>query len=511
MKLRSSWLSLAVFVLVIFVALGSAGAAQELIVATGADPVRLDPPDQTDNISETVLRHVMDGLVEFDEEMNFVPALATSWEVVGDGEGYRFFLREGVTFHDGTPFNAEAVKFNFDRIIDGQLRRTALLKPYIKSVEVEDEFTVVMYTHFPFGALLNYLAHGASLIQSPAAIEAQGENIGRRPVGTGPFQFDRWVVGDYITLTAYEDYWGGAPELSGIRFRVVPEEATRVFQLETGEAHVVVRVPPTEVPRLEAASGTDVLIADSLRVVYIGMVVHKTPLDNVLVRRAINHAIDKNTIVDQILEGFGAPADSPIAPLTQGYYSTGGYEYNPDLARELLAEAGYPDGFDISFWTPSGRYLKDYETALVVQQMLAEVGIRADLQVIEWATYISSLFDVDKDTTEAELYLLGWAPSTGESDWVLRPLFSSDLFPPIGDNASYYANPDLDALIQAAMRETDPEARDALYAEAQKIIHEDAVWAPLHALKQVVGVRSNVEGVSILPIEIVLVKDAVIR
>ncbi len=491
--------------------LAGGAAARDLVVATGADPVRLDPPDQTDNVSETVLRHVMDGLVEFDEELNIVPALAESWEVVGDGEGYRFFLRDDVVFHDGTVFNAEAVRVNFDRIIEGELRRTALLKPYIKSVEVEEDYTVVFHTHFPFGALLNYLAHGASLIQSPTAIEEQGDGIGRNPVGTGPLRFDRWVPGDQIRLEAFDDYWGGAPQIDGIVFRVIPEEATRVFQLETGEADVVVRMPPTEVPRLEAADDVDVLIADSLRVIYVGMVVHKEPLDDVLVRRAINHAIDKETIVEQILEGFGTPADSPLAPLTAGYYSTGGYAYDPELAQELLAEAGYPDGFDISFWTPSGRYLKDYETSLVVQQMLSDVGINADLEVIEWATYISSLFDVDKDTTEAELYLLGWAPSTGEADWVVRPLFSSDLFPPVGDNASYYANPEVDELIQQAMRETNPEARDALYREVQIKIHEDAVWVPLHALQQVVGKRADVSGVSILPIEIVLVKDAVIE
>ena len=511
MMRRRGWLR----VFVIVVAMISLAAipvfSRDLIVATGADPVRLDPPDQTDNVSETVLRHVMDGLVEFDEEMNIVPALAVDWEVVGDGDGYRFFLREGVTFHDGTPFDADAVKANFDRILAGGLRRTALLSPYIRSIEVEDEFTVVFYTHFPFGALLNYLAHGASLIQSPTAIAEQGENIGRAPVGTGPFVFDRWVVGDYLSMKANSEYWGGEPQIDGIRFRVIPEEATRVFQLETGEADVIVRVPPTEIPRLEAAAGTDILVADSLRVIYLGMVVHKSPLDDVRVRQAINHAIDREMIVSQILEGYATIADSPVAPLTQGYHSAGGYAFDPDRAKELLAEAGYPDGFDITFWTPNGRYLKDYETALVAQQMLAQVGIRADLQVIEWATYISSLFDVSAETTEAELYLLGWAPSTGESDWVLRPLFSSDLFPPVGDNASYYANAELDELIQAAMRETDPTVRNELYAQAQTIIHEDAVWVPLHALQQVVGVRSNVDGVSILPIEIVLVKDAVIR
>jgi ABC-type transport system substrate-binding protein len=502
---------LTVLLTLILVVVSGVAGAQVLNVGVGADAVRLDPPDQTDNVSEIVLRHIMDGLVEFDEQLGIQPALATSWDVLNDGKTYCFYLRENVVFHDGTPFNAEAVKYNFDRILGGGLRRTSLYDPYIESVEVVDEYTVALHLFEPFGALLHHLAHGAGLIQSPAAIEQYGDRVGRNPVGTGPFVFERWVPGERIVLTANPTYWGGEPKISGLSFNIVPEEATRVFQLEAGESDVIFNVPPTDVARLERSNKVDVLIADSIRVIYGGMSTHKPPFDNVKVRQAFNYAIDQQLIVDYILEGFGTVTDSIIAPLTTGYYSTGGYPHDPERAKELLAEAGYPQGLTVNFWTPNGRYLKDYETSLVMQQMLAEAGINAELQIMEWGAYISAIFDVNAETAEAELYLLGWAPSTGDADWVLRPLFSSEHFPPLGDNASFYANPALDEAIRKAMTEPDPVKRNEYYQEGQQIIHDEAVMIPLHVLQQIVAKSSSVEGVKILPIEIVLLKDAYVK
>ena len=480
---------------------------QTITVAVGADAVRLDPPDMTDNLSETVLRHIMDGLVEFDEQLNIKPALAERWEISKDGKDVTFYLRRGVRFHDGTPFNAQAVKANFDRILNGQLRRTSLYAPYVDSVEVRGPYTVVFHLKAPFGAFLHHLAHGAGLIQSPAAIERWGDKVGQHPVGTGPYRFVEWVPGDHITLEANPDYWRGRPKTDRIVFRVVPEDATRVFQLQTGEADVITWVPPSEVPRLQGAAETNVIVADSLRVIYLGFNTLRRPFDDPRVRQAVNYAINKELIVSQVLGGFARVSDSPMAPKVNGYCSTGGYPYNPEKARQLLREAGYPNGLDVTLWAPQGRYLKDYETAVAIQAMLQQVGIRAQLRTFEWATYLRNIFDVPKDQATYQMYLLGWAPSTGDADWVLRPMFHSSAHPP-GDNASYYANPAVDRLIEQGMRISDPARRAQVYCQAQKLITADAPWAYLHVLQQIVGVRANVEGVKVLPIEIVLVKDA---
>lgn len=499
-----------VFVVAAFAVMSMAPAAlgaQTITVAVGADAVRLDPPDMTDNLSETVLRHIMDGLVEFDEQLNLEPALAERWEFVNDGADVVFYLRRGVRFHDGTPFNAQAVKANFDRILAGNLRRTSLYEPYVKSVEVRDEYTVVFHLKAPFGAFLHHLAHGAGLIQSPANIQRWGDKVGQHPVGTGPFRFVEWVPGDHITLEANAGYWGGRPKTDRVVFRVVPEDATRVFQLQTGEADVITWVPPSEVARLKAARDTRVIVADSLRVIYIGFNVLKKPVDDPRIRQAINYAINKELIVSQVLGGFAKVSDSPMAAKVNGYCRTGGYPYNPEMARKLLREAGYPNGLDVTLWAPQGRYLKDYETAVAVQAMLQQVGIRARLQTFEWATYLRNIFDVPREQAAYQMYMLGWAPSTGDADWVMRPMFHSSAFPP-GDNASYYSNPEVDRLIEQGMRVPEPDKRAEVYCQAQKIVTAEAPWAYLHVLDQVVGTRANVEGVKVLPIEIVLVKDA---
>ncbi|MEW6045347.1 MAG: glutathione ABC transporter substrate-binding protein [Bacillota bacterium] len=506
---RGAWLW-AAFVAVFAVmaaALPSAAAAQTITVATGTDAVRLDPPDMTDNPSETVLRHIMDGLVEFDERLNIRPALAERWEFANDGKDVIFYLRKGVRFHDGTPFNAQAVKANFDRILTSKLRRTALYAPYVDSVEARDAYTVVFHLKFPFGAFLHHLAHGAGLIQSPANIQRWGEKVGQHPVGTGPYRFVEWIPGDHITLEANPEYWRGRPKADRIVFRVVPEDATRVFQLQTGEADVITFVPPSEVPRLQAGAETNVLVRDSLRVIYVGFNTQRKPFDDPRVRQAINYAINKELIVSQVLGGFAQVSDSPMAPLVNGYCSTGGYPYDPQKARELLRAAGYPGGLDVTLWAPQGRYLKDYETAVAIQAMLQQVGVRAQLRTFEWATYLRNIFDVPKEQATYQMFLLGWAPSTGDADWVVRPLLHSSSHPP-GDNASYYSNPAVDRLIEQGMRVSDPAARAQVYCEAQKQIVADAPWAFLHVLKQIVGVRSNLQGVKVLPIEIVLVKDA---
>lgn len=472
-----------------------------LNMAMGVDAIRLDPPDMSDNPSETVLRHIMDGLVEFDTDLNIMPALATSWTMSDDGLTYTFQLREGVAFHDGSPFNAEAVAINFNRIITTSLRRTSLYEPFIASVEATGPYTVVFTLKAPFGAFIYHLAHGAGLIQSPLALETYGADVGRNPVGTGPFKFVNWIPGDRIEVEANEAYWGGQPSLDRIVFHVVPEAVTRVFRLETGETHIAGRLPPTQVPRLEVNPDVNLMIESTIRTIYLGFNNQKPPLDDVRVRQAINYALDKELLCEAVMGGFAEPSDSPLAPATWGYFPTGGYPYNPEKAKALLADAGFGDGLKLTLWTPQGRYLQDYETAIAVQGMLADVGIDLRVEVIEWAAYIGAL-----ERGDQELYLLGWAPSTGDGDWVLRPLFHSSEWPP-RNNFSFYANPEVDKRIDAGMTSAGME-RYGHYAIAQYLIREDAPWAFLYVLKEVNGVHATVQGVEFLPIEIVLAKNA---
>ncbi|HPE69507.1 MAG TPA: glutathione ABC transporter substrate-binding protein [Thermotogota bacterium] len=481
----------------------------DFVYAMGADAVTLLPANMSDNPSEAVCRHIFDGLVEFAEDMEIVPALAKSWEISEDGTVYTFHLQQGVKFHDGAAFNAQAVKTYFDWIVASNVKRTSLYEPYIKQINVVDENTVEFVLHFSFGGFTSTLAHGAGLIVSPAMIAKYGDDVGelgKHPSGTGPFALEVWKRAEVIQVRANEDYWKGRPYLDSIEFRVIPEDITRVIQVQSGDADLTMRVPPIMKRRLEGDKNLTLRNDPSLRVIYLGFNMRKAPLDNVLVRQAFNYAIDKEKLCSVIMRGLATPSDSPLSPNTWGYAPTGGYPYDPAKARELLKQAGY-DELDIVLSTPRGRYLQDYETIIAVQAMLADSNINADVQPMEWGEYINFLF-TEPENSNYEVFLLGWAPSTGDADWVLRPLFSSDNLPPSGDNNTFYNNPKVDELIQAGMRESDPEARHAIYAEAQQIIVEDAGWAFLYNLNQLVVFNNKVQGVEVLPIEIVLVKNA---
>lgn len=502
-------LVLLLFVLSLLTVGFAADYGGDFVYVMGADAVTLLPANMTDNPSEAVCRHIFDGLVEFTPEMEMVPALAKSWDVSEDGTVYTFHLQEGIKFHDGAPFNAQAVKRYFDYTIENPVKRQSLYKPFIKEITVVDDYTVDFQLQFSFSGFLSTLAHGAGLIVSPEMIDKYGDDVamlGRNPSGTGPFEFVEWKRGEIIKVKANEDYFKGRPYLDSIDFKVVPEDITRVMQVQSGDADLTMRVPPIMKKKLEGDKNVELKVEPSLRVIFLGFNHLKEPYDDVRVRKAINYAINKEQLCNVILRGLGTPSDSPLSPLTMGYDETGGYPYNPEKAKELLKEAGQ-ENLEMTLSTPRGRYLQDYESVIAIQSMLSEVGIDVDVQPMEWGQYVGSLF-TEPENAEYEVFLLGWAPSTGSADWVLRPLFTSDNFAPNGNNNTFYKNERVDELVEKAARATTSEKADEYYAEAQEIIVDDAAWVFLHNLSQLVMYNSDVEGVDILPIEIVLVKDA---
>ena len=478
-----------------------------LVYAYGAEAVSIDCQDMTDNPSETICLHVYDNLVRFNEKMETVPGLAESWKVSEDRKTWTFHLRRGVKFHDGTPFDAKVVKFSFDRIRDPKLAlKRRGLYIMITSVEVLDEYTVTITTEVPFGALLSHLAHPAGGIVSPKAVEKWGKDYGEHPVGTGPYKFVEWVRGERLVLERFDEYWGGRPKLDKILFKPVREDAARVMMLETGEADVVQRVPAHEVERLKAKKDIEIRIEPSNRIIYIAMNNFKKPFKDVRVRQALNYAIDKKAIVEKLLLGYAQPADSCIAKGTWGYTPTKYYEYNPALAKRLLAEAGYPDGFKATLWTPHGRYFMDKQVAEAVQSYLRAVGVEVELVVWEWAAYLAA---IRKPPEEAgwEMCLIGWAPSTADADWHLRPLFHSGSWPPRLSNYAFYKNEKVDELIMRGWS-TDSKVRLEAYKEAQRIIVDEAPWVFIHFEWQITGIKKELHGITVLATEHVLVRDA---
>ena len=371
----------------------------------------------------------------------------------------------------------------------------------------------------PFGAFLHHLAHGAATIISPKVI-LEGDPK-KNPIGTGPYMFVEWVRGDHIKLKANPNYWNKekAPKFDEMIIKVVPDDKTRERLLEAGDVDVVLRIPPADVARLNKTEGIVVYAKPTIRVIFIGMNCLKYPLNNTLVRQAFNYAIDKEAIVKNVLMDIGRPADSPLGPGCYGYYSVGMYKYDPEKAKELLAQAGWVDRDNdgiledeqgnelrVTIWTPRGRYVGDYEMAQAVQQYLRKIGVDAKLQVWEWASYLRELMKPANET-EVEMFLLGWAPSTGDADWVLRPLFASWMWPPKGHNHAFYYNPKVDELIEKQMK-TIGEERLAALREAQELIVKDAPWIFLVVMYDTIGAKEDIGGLVYLPIEIVLLKYA---
>ena len=477
----------------------------------GADAATLDPQDMTDTASDDVIRHIYDNLVAFDAKLNIKPSLAQSWETSPDGKTWTFHLRNDVKFHDGTPFNAKAVKANFDRVLMekdpflGRVLRRRGLFTVISEVKVLDDYTVQLITKDPFGPMLPTLAHGAGGIVSFNATQKSGKDFGSQPVGTGPFKFVEWVRGERIVVQKNPDYWGGVPKIDRIVFLTVKEDATRVAMLERGEGDVVLTIPPTEVARLKNNPAITMRVDDSVRVVYVGMNTQKKPFTDRLVRQALNYAVDKKAITDHILMGLATPMDSPMGP-AWGYVPGKAYEYNPDKAKALLAQAGYPNGFETTLLTPQGHYLMDSQVSEAVVGYLDKVGVKVKLQVMEWATYMNAL-SVPAKQANWDLFLLGWAPSTGDADWALRPNFATSMWPP-EDNDALYSNSTVDALLMKGMTSTDQNVRLNAYQQVQQLVFDDAPWIFLHVQKVVTGIRNRIAGVVVLATEIVLVKDA---
>lgn len=475
--------------------LGSGG--KKIVYAMGTEPKKLDAQDVTDNPSYIATSAVYDNLVAYDENMHLVPRLATSWEPSADGLTWTFHLRQGVKFQDGTPFNAKAVKVTFDRILDPNLKlaRYGLYSAFMKSVDVVDDYTVKFNMKMPFGALPQNLAHPAGVIISPAALQKYGKDIARHPVGTGPFMFKEWVSGDHITMVKNPNYWGDKPKIDTLVFKFVPEANTRLTMLETGEADVAYPIAAADVQNLKNSDKINLIIKPTNRLIYIGMNVKKPPFNNQKVRQALNYAVNKQAIVDKILLGLGDVALSPLGPNNWGYAPQQPYEYNPDKAKQLLKEAGVKPGTTVKLWTPDGRYLMDRQTAEAVQADLQAVGLKVEFQKWEWTTYLDELDKLDKGSYE--MFLLGWAPSTGDADWGLRPLFQTGS----SDNNCLYSNKAVDELIQKGMSATNETERLKIYADLQKAIWDDAPVIFLYSLKQTIGVRKNVTGLIVHPLE----------
>jgi len=472
-----------------------------LTFATGADPDSLDPQNTQSNPGEQVNRMMHENLVRFSAKMQLEPALAESWVASKDGLAWTFKLRKGVKFHDGTSFDAKAVKYFFDRVLgDEKPFKASLYTPVVQGAEVIDDSTVRVILKQPFGAFLFIMAHSAGAIVSPAAHQKWGKDLALHPVGTGPFKFVEWMKGDHVTMERNDGYWGGAPNLDRVVVKTVREDQARVLMLESGDADLIVNIPTEEIPRLRKDARFTIESSPTARALFIAINVKKKPFDDVRVRQALNYAVNRDAIVKELFQNNAQVVASHVSPLQNGYAQLAGYPYDPKKSKELLAQAGQP-ALKVKLWSPKGRFVKDYELAQAVQQDLAAVGVEATLSTMEWGAYLAAT-KTPAEQTPRELFLLGWSPSTGEARWGTFPILHSSQLAPKGDNRGFFVSRGLDEAIDKATLATTDQARLGALREAQQIAIKEAPYIFLISPNMIVGTSKKVRGVMNLPLEL---------
>jgi peptide/nickel transport system substrate-binding protein len=461
-----------------------------LRVALDSDVIGLDPHGASAGVDRNVYTSIYNGLVVPDENLQIQPDLAESWEISDDGLVYTFHLREGIKFHDGKDCDAEAIKWNFDWILDeanASARRSEIVN--IQDVTVEDPLTVKITLQTPFAPFLSIISDRAGYIVSPTARQEFGEDYPRNPVGTGPFKFVEWVADDHITLTRNEEYWEeGLPYLDEIRYRPIPDASVALTELRTENVDFLFSVDPKDI---EGIKGTDNLeYLNGPGVGYQGLWLNTVegPMANRDLREAVSLAIDREALMVAAYFNIGQIAGGPIPPSS--------WAYNPDYpvvrrdldaARALLESGGEPDGF--SMVIKAANTPEQQKITQLMQAALAEIGIQVEIQMLEFGALLDAGAQGDFDALS-----LGWSGRI-DPDGNIQPIFQT------GGTFNYgkYENPEVNELIDEARVEQDQEARAAIYQQLQDIINEDAAYIFTYFPPASFAARDAVKGFVVTP------------
>jgi len=475
----------------------------ELVVAEGSEIGQLDPHKARRMQDFTYGNAVFDTLLR-NRKGDISPALAISYGLV-DNNTWEFKLRKGVRFHNGDPFTAKDVKFSLERLVDPATKNPfRSLYATIKETTIIDDYTIRIRTTKPDPLLEKRLCLSAWIIPS-AYIQKHGiEKFLKKPIGTGPFKFVKWIKNDYLSMEAFKEYWGGAPKVGKVIFKPIPEVASRMAALELGEADIVTNIPPFLIPQLKAKEGINIQSILSGRIIFANLNTREDgqePLKKKMVRQALNYAVDKRLIVEKLLRGSGTERATILTNYHFGFDpELKPYPFDPEKARELLAKAGYGNGFELDFVTPSGRYLMDKEVSEAICGMLNKVGIKTNLRVMETGTWIQSF--LGRKLKGA--YLLGWGNMFDDAEGTYSNFFVEE------NPVCIYKTPtasEAERLTKEARTEMNKEKRKAIYTEIQKITFEDAPMIFLFQLKDNYGVRDRVKGFKGIGREVIWLHD----
>ncbi|WP_033068719.1 ABC transporter substrate-binding protein [Thalassospira australica] len=488
-----------------------------LVVGQIAEPKSLDPAAVTAVNDFRILMNVYDGLVRYkDGTLEVEPALAESWTISDDGTVYTFSLREGVTFHDGTPFNADAVKYNFDRMLDENHPEhdtgpfpLSFFFSAVEEVEVVDDLTVKFQLNAPYAPFLSNLAYPTGLIVSPSAVREGGADYGRNPVGTGPFKFAEWESNAKVVVVRNDDYWEDAAKLEAVVFRPITDANTRVAELMAGGIDLMVEVPPDSLTQLSGDANFSVYEQAGPHLWFLILNLKEGPFQDKRVRQAINYAIDKKALVENVLQGTAEIATGPTPPAFAWAYNEQLQPYPHDIekAKQLIKEAG-AEGAEVTFYVTEGGsgMLDPVPMGAAIQADLAQIGLTVAIETYEWNTFLGKV----NPGLEGKADMAEMAWMTNDPDTLPYLALRTDAWPDKGGfNSGYYSNPEVDKLLEAARSSTDQAERAKLYREMQEIVYDDAPWAFIANWKQNAVSSTMVDGFKLQPSFFLLLDDVV--
>lgn len=472
---------------VLIVGLGAVGVfaqSSTLVIGTGAEASSLDPRMATDVPSFERIHAIMEPLIMFQPDMSLAPRLAHSWETSADGLTMTFHLEQGVMFHHGREFTAEDAKYTFEWVLDeDNLSTHRPLYADIASIEVVDDYTLVFHLSAPNGFLINNIAR----LPIVPADRGDDPDFDRNPVGTGPYVFDTWRRDDRMVLQAFDNYWGPKANVPTVEFRPIPENATKLLAFEAGEIDLFQGgIVPAELPRIEADSRFHVQRVAGVGYTYLGYNTKVGPLADKRVRQAINHLINREGIVDIVMNGIGQPGISMIAPqlpwFNEDVYR---YDYNPEKAQALLREAGFEPG-TLTLHLYTNENPDRMMIAEILQFELSEVGINLVVTIEEFGAYLERV----QQTEDYDVFILGWSGQVDPDRAMSRQFHSNG-----SHNYAFYSNPRVDELLDLGrITPADSPESIEIYAEAQAIVVEEAPFAFINYTEEVGVTQNYIDG-----------------
>ncbi|MBW1699902.1 MAG: ABC transporter substrate-binding protein [Deltaproteobacteria bacterium] len=455
-----------------------------VVIAQGVEPTKLDPDMHREQPTENVILHIYDALLERDWDTRIKPDLAQSWKIINDTT-VEFKLRQGIRFSNGEPFNAQVVKYNFERVA-GLLpgaKKTLNARDFksIKEVQIIDDYTVRLITKYPDPLLLSYVSR-KYMVPIKYTQKDNFKSLATKPVGTGPYVLKSWMKGAECVLSAKKDYWKGPPKIDEIVFRPIPEDATRIAELQVGSVDLIANLKPDNVEEVQSNDNLEVKFVPSSRVAAVWINAEMDKLKDKRVRQAINYALDVNSLIKNVMGGNAYRVSTVAIKSFVGWDPQEKfYTYDPEKAKKLLAEAGYPNGFEATIMTPRGRYLNDVQACEAIAGMLTKVGIKTRVNAVEFGVFAKK--------TQAhempEFMYAAWGNSHFDVwDMIKTCVRSGAMF-------SWYKNEKVDEYIDKAARTVDPQKHSEYLQMALQEMWEDPPFGFLYAQRDIYGVNKR--------------------